>query len=103
MSGSNGGNGLPNKENNISKKPSGLETSNISTASGASHHQNLSSAGNAMLHSSITNALGGPSSLVKMSLKGREMGGSREFGKEITNAGSTAGGNGILSSTALHP
>jgi hypothetical protein len=56
-----------------------------------------------MLHSSITNALGGPSSLVKMSLKGREMGGSREFGKEITNAGSTSGGNGILSSTALHP
>jgi hypothetical protein len=59
-----------------------------------------------MLHSSITNALGGPSSLVKMSLKGREMGGSREFGKEITNAGSTSGGNstnGILSSTTLHP
>jgi hypothetical protein len=50
-----------------------------------------------MLHSSITNSLGGPSSLVKMSLKGREMGASREFGKEITNAGSTSGGNGILS------
>jgi hypothetical protein len=59
-----------------------------------------------MLHSSMNNALGGPSSLVKMSLKGREMGASREFGKEITNAGSTAGGNsqnGILSSSALHP
>lgn len=59
-----------------------------------------------MLHSSISNGLGGPSSLVKMSLKGREMGGSREFGKEITNAGSTQGGNGtngILSSTTLHP
>ena len=60
-----------------------------------------------MLHSSISNSLAGPSSLVKMSLKGREMGGSREFGKEITNAGTTSGGNGnrdgILSSTALHP
>ncbi len=50
-----------------------------------------------MLHSSITNSMGGPSSLVKMSLKGREMGASREFGKEITNAGTTSGGNGILS------
>jgi hypothetical protein len=59
-----------------------------------------------MMHSSMTSALGGPSSLVKMQLKGRDMGGSREFGKEITNAGSTSGGNngqGILSATALHP
>jgi hypothetical protein len=34
---SNGGTGVPNKENNLSKK-AGLETSNLSTASGASHH-----------------------------------------------------------------
>lgn len=57
-----------------------------------------------MLHQSITSALGGPSSLVKMSLKGRDMGGSREFGKEITNAGSTGGGNGpLLAQTTIHP
>jgi len=31
------GSSVPNKENNMSKK-SGLETSNISTASGNSHH-----------------------------------------------------------------
>jgi hypothetical protein len=54
----------------------------------------------------MTAGLGGPSSLVKMSLKGREMGGSREFGKEITNAGGSSGNgatNGFLSSTTLHP